>query len=440
MKFLRCLSISWFPIVLVYYLCSASVLFGANAITIGIVGPMKFPSGREMWNGALMAADKINQNGGVNVGQKRMQVKLIQADSNEITSVDSAANMMEKLCMLYDVDFIVGGFRSEAVMVMQDVAMDYRKVFISIGAASPVLCDRVAQDYDRYKYYFRNGVVNSKYLAKVSFLQLDYVAQSLRKTLGIDKVKIVIATEKASWVKGLVAAATKTFPLMGLDLAGVFYLSTVASDVGPAITAIGKTKAPLVYTLFSSHVGRTFVTQAADLNLPALQVGINVEAQKHDFWEMTEGRADYVITTVPFCRGVEITQLTKSFMESYIKRFGTIPSFTSGTYSTILHSLIPAIEQAGTLDPDMFVSILENRRYETPQGFFEYEIDQLGRHRHDPKFGIKDAVILGGQWLDGQMKGIWPNNYQETPEMKPLTFKGIVDLEIPPRVISAYKR
>jgi branched-chain amino acid transport system substrate-binding protein len=298
---------------------------------------------------------------------------------------------------------------------MQDVAMDYHKVFISTGAALPELCDRVVRNYDRYKYYFRNGVVNSSYLAKVSFLQLDFVARSLRKTLGIDKIKVAVVAEKAGWVEGMVTAAVKKFPLMGLDLAGVYYLSTVASDVTSSIKAIGKTKAPLVFTLFSSHVGETFVTQAANRRLPALQVGINVEAQKNDFWETTGGRADYVITAMPFCRGVEITKLTEPFLEKYIKRFGTIPSFTSGTYATILHSMVPAIEQAGTLDPDIFVSVLENRRYETPQGFFEYEKDPLGRHRHDPKFGINDAIILGGQWRNGEMRGVWPNKFHLKP-------------------------
>ena len=49
----------------------------------------------------------------------------------------------------------MGGFRTEAVLAMQDIAMDYKKIFIGCGAAHPELCERVGKDYNRYKYWFR---------------------------------------------------------------------------------------------------------------------------------------------------------------------------------------------------------------------------------------------------------------------------------------------
>ncbi len=432
MKYSRLLSVCWFLFFSVCFFISAGFSFGKDTISIGIVGPMEFDNGLEIWNGAILAAEEINQRGGVRVGRKRMHLKLVKADSKEITSADYARNTMEKLCMYYNVDFVVGGFRSEAVMAMQDVAMDYRKIFVSIGAALPDLCNRVAQNYDRYKYYFRNGVFNNNHLAKVSFLQLAFVARILKNTLGLETVRVAIAAEKAVWVDGMVKAAAQKFPQLGLELAGVYYMSPIATNVSSVIEDIADTHAPLVFTLFSSTAGEAFVSQAAELKLPALQVGVNVEAQKHTFWEDTDGKANYTITFVPFCDGVEITKLTGPFLKNYVKRFGVIPSFTSGSYTTIMHTLVPAIEQAGSLNPDILVSIIENRRYETPQGVFAYEKDSFGRHLHDPKFGVKYAMLLGAQWRDGRMKGIWPYNYQENAQMAPLTYKGIVGLDIPP--------
>lgn len=414
--------------------------FGAEFIHIGVVGAMKFDNGQEMWNGAFLAAEEINKRGGVRVGQKLMKIKLIKADTNEFINVDYAANTMELLLMQNKVHFIVGGFRSEAVLAMQDIAMDYKKIFISVGAALPELTQRVAQNYDRYKYYFRNGVFNSHYLAKACFLQLAYVAQKVKKSLGLNKIKVAIAAEEASWVDGMVAAARQNFPQMGIELAGVFNVSSMATDVMPEIKAIADSEAQIVLTLFSSNVGVAFVTQAADFKLPALQVGINVEAQKNKFWKNTGGKADYVVTTAAFCRDVEITKLTKPFIESYFQRFGEIPSYTASTYTAIAHTLIPAIEQAGTLQPDMLVNIIENRTYDTIQGRYAYEKDKLGRHLHDIKFGADYSILLGVQWQDGELKGIWPKNYREKPDEPPLAYGGIVDLKIPPVVIERHKR
>ncbi len=418
----------------------ASNASAADTINIGVVGSMKFDYGKELWNGAIMAADEINKRGGVRVGQKRLRIKLVKANSNEFMNIAYATNTMEMLFFRNKVDFVIGGFRSEAVLAMQDVAMDYKKIFISIGAALPELCNRVAQNYDRYKYYFRNGTFNSHNLAKACFLQLDFVANALREKLGTRNLKVAIAAEKASWVEGMIVAAKKQFPQMGLDLVGVYRVSSVATDVSAEIKSIAKSRASMVFTLFSSTVGIPFVVQAADFKLPAAMVGINVEAQNKNFWNKTEGKAQYVMTTSSFCNGVEITKLTKPFIKNFQKRFGKLPTYTAGTYTAITHTIVPAIEQAGSLDPDILVNIIENRKYETPYGFYAYDKDELGRHLHDLKFGADYAMLLGVQWQNGELVGVWPSNYIEKPGDQPLTYRGIVPTIFSPLVIATNQR
>ena len=56
-------------------------------IKIGVIGPMQFVQGIGHWNGATMAADEINAAGGVQVGDKKMNIELVQADSNEFINI-----------------------------------------------------------------------------------------------------------------------------------------------------------------------------------------------------------------------------------------------------------------------------------------------------------------------------------------------------------------
>jgi len=98
--------------------------WAAKTIKIGVIGPMQFVQGKGHWAGASMAAEQINAKGGVKVGGKMMKIELIKADSNEFINVTDATNAMELLVSRHKVDFIVGGFRSEAVLAMQDIAMD----------------------------------------------------------------------------------------------------------------------------------------------------------------------------------------------------------------------------------------------------------------------------------------------------------------------------
>ncbi len=112
-----------------------------RTIKIGVIGPMNFVQGKGHWNGAIMAAEEINAKGGVQVGKEKMKIELVKADSNEFINVTDATNAMERLMTQDKVDFVVGGFRTEAVLPMQDIAMDYKKIFIGCGAATEILCD-----------------------------------------------------------------------------------------------------------------------------------------------------------------------------------------------------------------------------------------------------------------------------------------------------------
>lgn len=415
--------------------------YAKKNIVIGVIGPMKFSHGQEMWNGALMAAEEINDRGGVQVGADLMPIKLIQVDSNEYTSVTSATSAIEMLFFRNEVDFVVGGFRSEAVLAMQDVAMDYKKIFISAGAAAPELTKRVAQNYDRYKYYFRGGTFNNLVLGKACFLQLSHVAQRLKQELGIKEIKVAIAAERNSWANDLIEAARQSFPYMGMELAGVFRISSVATEISSIVKSIADTRAPIVFTLFSGDAGINFVSRAADYHLPALMVGINTEAQRSDFWETTNGKADYVMTLASFAPDVVMSSKTTFFVDKYMQRFDSVPGYTAGgTYIAIANTLAPAIEQVNSLDSDLLVELIEKRKYETTQGIYAYAKDDLNRHTHEIKFGAGYALPIAIQWQDGQMRGVWPNKYRETPDALPFTYGGIVDFEVPGWVLKEYKR
>jgi hypothetical protein len=58
---------------------------------------MQFVQGKGHWNGAVMAAEEINAKGGVKVGDKKMMIELVKADSNEFLNVTDATNAMERL-------------------------------------------------------------------------------------------------------------------------------------------------------------------------------------------------------------------------------------------------------------------------------------------------------------------------------------------------------
>jgi branched-chain amino acid transport system substrate-binding protein len=414
--------------------------WGADVIKIGVIGPMNFMQGKTHWNGALMAAEEINGRGGVQVGGKKMPIELVKADSNEHLSITDATNAMERLLTHDKVHFIVGGFRTEAVMAMQDIVSDYKKIFIGCGAAHPELCLRVAKDYNRYKYFFRGTPFNSDFLGRTNFIHLATVSAILKKTLNIETVKVAIVGEKQVWVDPIVAAAQQVIPKMGMEIVGVWRPSQTATDVTAELSAVESSGAHIIFTAFSASVGITFARQAGELKTPAVQVGINVEAQKDGFWQATQGMGNYVITMNTYARGVEYNELTAPFVNEYIKRYGEVPSYTADTYTAIVYGLAPAIEKAGTLDSEKIIPLMEESVHKVPAGVHKYFKDAEGRHTHDLTWGPGYLTSLGVQWQDGELKGVWPNQWKATPEAPEITYKGIVPFKIPPWVVEKHKK
>jgi branched-chain amino acid transport system substrate-binding protein len=415
--------------------------WGAKTIKIGVIGPMQFVQGKGHWNGATMAMEEINAKGGVKVGKKRMKIELVKADSNEFLNVTDATNAMELLLTRHKVDFIVGGFRSEAVLAMQDVAMDYKKIFIGCGAAHPELCIRVAKDYKRYKYFFRGTPFNSRFLVKTCFIQMATVGGIMKKYLGIPQVKVAIAAEKAMWVDPMIKAAQGFIPKMGMEVVGIWRPSAVATDLTAELSAIQRSGAHMIFTVLSSSVGIPFARQAGELKIPAVQVGINVEAQKDGFYEATQGMGNYVMTMNTYARGVAENELTKPFVEAYIKRFGEVPTYTADTYAAIVYTMVPTIEMAGTLNADKLVEVMENRKpYKVPAGTVALMKDPEGRPLHDLVWGPGFLTSLGTQWQDGKLVGVWPYKWKPTPEAPEITYEGVVPYKIPPWVVEAYKK
>ncbi len=422
------------------FIVSSWAVSSAQDIKIGVIGPMKFVQGKGHWNGATMAADEINAKGGIQVGSKKMKIKLIQADSNEFLNVTDATNAMERLMTQDKVDFVVGGFRTEAVLPMQDIAMENKKIFIGCGAAHDELCLRVAKNYNTYKYFFRGTPYNSTFLVRAAFIHLGTVAAVMKQSLNIPKIKVAVVMEKAAWADPMVPACESAIPKMGMEIAGVWRPSPVATDTTAELTAIQSSGAHIIFEIFSSSVGIPFARQAGELKIPAFQVGINVEAQKEGFWQATQGMGNFVMTSNTYARGVEANELTKPFVDTYIKKFGEVPTYTSDTYAAIIYGLAPAIEQAGSLNSDKIVSILEERVYKVPSGTVKYMKNAEGKPLHDLTFGPGFLTGLATQWQDGKLVGVWPNKWKATPEAPEVTYKGIVPIKLPPWLVEKYKK
>ena len=382
----------------------------AQTIKIAILGPMSFVQGENHWAGAEMARDEINKAGGVNVGGKRMQIELIRADTNEMTSVPDATNAVERVITRDKADFLIGGFRSEAVIAMQEVAMDYKKLFLGAGAADVKLGDNVEKDYNRYKYWFRFTPTKAPDLFRTLVVVTNSVADQVRQTAKKEQLKVALVAEKALWTEGIVKALQGTLPKMKMEIVGTWQPSAVATDVTAELAAVERAEADIVFTLLSGPVGISLARQMGERNMRAVAFGINVEGQKDDFWNAAAGKANYAATLDTYA-DVEVTPKTIPFVKAFRERYRKAPTYNAATYDAIM-MLKTVIEQEGTTNADKLVAAIEKIEHVGSGGVQSFD------KKHDLVWAVGKTTGIAVQWQDGKKVAFWPPNVKGVQPFK----------------------
>jgi branched-chain amino acid transport system substrate-binding protein len=381
-------------------LVAAPTAFAQQTIKIAVLGPMAFVQGENSWAGAEMARDEINKAGGISVGGKKQKIELVRVDSNEIQSVPDATNAMERAITREKADFVIGGFRSEAVLAMQEVAMDNKKLFLGCGAADAKLAANVEKNYERYKYWFRVSPLSSPDLGKTLFAVLGTIASDVRANLKTETPKVAILAEKVIWTEAIVKAAQANLPKLKMEVVGLWQPSPTATDVTAELAAIDRAGADMVFTALSGPVGIVVARQMAERKMHGVAFGINVEAQKDGFWEATAGKGNYVATLDTFAE-VELTPKMIPFVKAFKERFHKSPTYNAATYDAI-NLLTTAIEKAGTTDANKLVPILEQAQSVGAAGSLEFT------KSHDPVWGIGKVSGIAVQWQNGKKVPFWP--------------------------------
>jgi branched-chain amino acid transport system substrate-binding protein len=199
----------------------------------------------------------------------------------------------------------------------------------------------------------------------------------------------------------------------------------------------------------SGPVGQTFGKEMKALNITAIPVGINVEAQSPNY-AITTG-SSYEVTTGTYAPGVANTPLTLGFLSRYQAYTGAMPIYTAASYGQVV-ALAAAIEATDSLDKDVVCEYLEANSRIDPAGVVQYypewdkvthtytlkrgvylvDLPALNASQvaalyttsgynatfpftmdpftsHDLVYGPGYLTGIGVQWVAGAQVGMWPN-------------------------------
>jgi len=377
---------------------------------------------------------------------KSHQVKLVMADDDCLTSIPNAVSAMKRLVFVSKVHFVVGGYRSEAVLAQQEIMADNKVIYFGAGPSAPQLCERIAKDYDRYKYYFR--ICNGSAKAGIPgwFGMIEPVIRAIRTELGVEKPRVALLIDKAKWAEPIANVGVKLFKDMGCEVVGVWRPSATATNVSAELSAIKSANAQIIFTMLSGPSGNTFARQWADLKIPAALAGVNLVIARETAWETTGGRCNYMLVSDVVPASSEKTPLSRPFITAFVKNFKETPIYNaSGGYDSI-YLLKKVIEETGSMDPPTIIPALEKMVFTGSVGTIRFTPNSSD-HPHDLVWG-PDYYWGGVEWINGKKYDVWPDGHEMHSALIALGApkgwdkirpKGTRDYVLPPWVVEYWK-
>ncbi|MDY7035620.1 MAG: ABC transporter substrate-binding protein [Thermodesulfobacteriota bacterium] len=406
-------------------------------IKIGVIGPMEFKAGMQQWAGAQLAAEEINNAGGIMLKGERHKIDLVKKNSNEMRSVTDAVNAMEGLITVNKVKFVTGGYKTEAVLAMQEIIADYKIIYMS-AAGTPSLAARLVKSYDKYKYWFRGVHLNSVYFTTVKLALLETAIAKIREDLGIARPKVAMVVDKIKIGDEIVKFGKAMIPKMNAEIVGIWRPSLFATDHTAGLTAIKAAGAHVIFMFLPGPSGTVFAKQWGETQFPAAAVGYITDGFSKEFWQTTDGKCDYLSFWNAYGR-VEINDQSIPFWDNIFKRTGDYPATHIGTYD-VIYILKEAIERANTLDSDALVVALEKTNYIGPKGRVAYH-PRDHKWPHDYIWGIGYKTWVCVQWQKGELMTVWPTGQSVLGDERWVgkKYKGTVDYQLPPWMIKYWK-
>jgi branched-chain amino acid transport system substrate-binding protein len=347
----------------------------SQIIKVGVLDDFTDPTGIGAWDGAYLRALEINSAGGVVVNGTHYYFGLIKENTYEAAaSLDTSQGVSaaQKIISVDGAQYVIGGFRTEALTAYLPTIMNAHVIFIGTGSSDNSFTNDVATNYAMYKYFFRDEPINGTALGTSLFQYLavlrSYMDVALWSSLGDANatavMKWAVLRENLAWTTPVDAALNATMGLLGFDpkpTADIpFDVSspTLSTDMAGYMSEINATGAQILIPIISAY-GSAQMDEAYATTKPGFMIcGIDVPSQSGTFYNDTSGACKYEIVLQTLTNNSK-DSLTLPFWNHYIGNWSIQPIYTScGSYDAIT-LLRNAINQTQSFNDDKLVTALE---------------------------------------------------------------------------------
>ncbi len=349
--------------VLVYYFFNVN---RSNAqprepIRIGVCADLDMPPGTQIFQGATLAVEQINAAGGL-LGRN---LTVVAEDDDSATppfDIAVGTNALNKLISVDKADYIIAF--STFDLPYQDICSTQKKIHFSLYDPNENLTQRILDNYDKYKYSFRG-----EYLANGTTMNIAHVQAlaALSNVTGFNRVGYLMVDSPT--IRGqTVPYFESELPKLGIQIVyrALFPLTTM--DYTSYFAQAEAAQTQILFVIQLSPPGcATVVNEWHNRESPMLLCGDLTGAVDLDFWNLTSGNTEFVVTkNTGLTMSYPITSKTASAKDAFLARWGIpMSNMAASAYDVVKFFLADSITRAGRTDTEAVIKALETIEIDT---------------------------------------------------------------------------
>lgn len=362
-----------------------SVSNAAEVVKIGaplaLTGPLADEALKQdlVWK---MWQDKVNADGGIDVGGQKMPVEIVKYDYQ--SDGQRAAQIAEKLITDDKVDFLFAPFGSGHTKIVAAVAERYQTPVIACASSSESVFDQGLKNL--FGTLSPNGVSTE---GMVSYIKKQVPDIKSIAIFGRDDVF------PRSIAQGMSAAATAA----GLDVVYDRLYSVGTMDHAAAVSAIKATSPDWIYVTGYTQDLILLRKQMSDLGVQAKIVTMITGPAYKEYTEALGELANGVTSWTWWhfattFEGVGVWPTTQAFYKEFTDKVGSDPDYVHASCAAGPVVLQNAIERAGSIDKAKVRDALAETDIVTFFGPVKFSPNGMNQVRAIPIIQVQDEKIM----------------------------------------------
>ena len=312
-----------------------------KTLSIGLIAPMSGKSaivGVSTQQGAQLAAQEINQAGGITIGRQQYELALIVEDNQD--NVDEAVNVARKLIFQDDVLAIVGPQLSRNAIPVAKFVETYQVLMISPRSTNPAT------------------TAGNRYVFRCTFtdpFQGHIMTEFARSNLKAQQAAVLFDVASA-YNRDIAQVFKQVFEQAGGRVVAFEAYTTGAQDYREQIAAIQKADPEVLFLPNYDHELPQQIQQIRAAGVDAMLLGSDSWGVKLNLDAALMEGAFYSDLYAPDSD----SRKTRRFISAYKAAYGSAPNaYAAATYDT-LYLLKQTLMAANRLEPEAMRSSLAN--------------------------------------------------------------------------------